>query len=436
MAALNLGAFCCLSALSLQTQNITNINQRAVYRNALSGMSGEKRVGEAKNLAPACVTRLPSYQASSKISSTLNLMKSDENTGIDSYEFMSNSEENKPLSTRDISIHSPSHTESSFCNENETSKRNLPFAAYSRPSKTSMLINRMRYELAITGSHGDVDFEQSTNIKGGDLQIFSIDGVADLRETKKSTRRTKVLSCKTHASSLDQTLGSGASRESGDNENCREWTRVDKLADFNQGAPHRSTCFCRCNFIDSNSGIDFNGKKRNISCQKQRPTPSLADNPNSQLGSSLLHIDKGLAGDPLFVTGYVLDLYRYFHAQEELDAVCPLCLEDRATIDPTLRSILVDWIVDVHFRWKLTPQTLFLAVNIIDRYFRCEQAMKDEVRLVAGTAFWIASKYEDVNPPFSRDIIELCNHDYSQAEVRKEKNYLRFTSIGSTSNNF
>jgi cyclin B len=33
-----------------------------------------------------------------------------------------------------------------------------------------------------------------------------------------------------------------------------------------------------------------------------------------------------------------------------------------------MRAILVDWLVDVHLKFKLVNETMFLTVNIIDRY--------------------------------------------------------------------
>ena len=37
-------------------------------------------------------------------------------------------------------------------------------------------------------------------------------------------------------------------------------------------------------------------------------------------------------------------------------------------INEKMRAILVDWLVDVHLKFKLVPETLFLTVNMIDRY--------------------------------------------------------------------
>ncbi len=33
-----------------------------------------------------------------------------------------------------------------------------------------------------------------------------------------------------------------------------------------------------------------------------------------------------------------------------------------------MRAILVDWLIDVHLKFKLIPETLFMTVNLIDRY--------------------------------------------------------------------
>jgi len=32
-----------------------------------------------------------------------------------------------------------------------------------------------------------------------------------------------------------------------------------------------------------------------------------------------------------------------------------------------MRAILIDWLIDLHYKFKLQPETLLLTVNIIDR---------------------------------------------------------------------
>jgi cyclin B len=42
-------------------------------------------------------------------------------------------------------------------------------------------------------------------------------------------------------------------------------------------------------------------------------------------------------------------------------------------INEKMRAILVDWLIEVHYKFKLLPETLFLTVNLIDRYLeKCD----------------------------------------------------------------
>ena len=41
-------------------------------------------------------------------------------------------------------------------------------------------------------------------------------------------------------------------------------------------------------------------------------------------------------------------------------------------INEKMRAILVDWLIEVHYKFKLLPETLFLTINLIDRYLEKE----------------------------------------------------------------
>jgi len=43
-------------------------------------------------------------------------------------------------------------------------------------------------------------------------------------------------------------------------------------------------------------------------------------------------------------------------------------MRTQVKIDETIRSTLVDWMIHIHYNFKLLTETLFLTVNIIDRY--------------------------------------------------------------------
>lgn len=58
-----------------------------------------------------------------------------------------------------------------------------------------------------------------------------------------------------------------------------------------------------------------------------------------------------------------------------------------------MRAILLDWIYDLHLKFKMFPQTLYLVTNIIDRYLSLKDVPKNKLQLLGTAAFFIAAKY-------------------------------------------
>ena len=82
-----------------------------------------------------------------------------------------------------------------------------------------------------------------------------------------------------------------------------------------------------------------------------------------------------------------------------------------------MRSILVDWLIEVHHKFKLQPQTLWLSVNILDRYLEKMQILRSKLQLVGVSALLIASKHEEIYPPQVKDCVYITDHAYDRDEV-------------------
>lgn len=79
-----------------------------------------------------------------------------------------------------------------------------------------------------------------------------------------------------------------------------------------------------------------------------------------------------------------------------------------------MRSILVDWLVQVHKRFKLQTETLYLTVAILDRYLQqAEKASKNEMQLIGITSMMIACKYEEIYSPEIDDFVYICDNAYT-----------------------
>jgi G2/mitotic-specific cyclin-B, other len=91
-----------------------------------------------------------------------------------------------------------------------------------------------------------------------------------------------------------------------------------------------------------------------------------------------------------------------------------------------MRQILIGWLFEVHLKFKLLPETLFLTVNLIDRYTELKQIKKTDYQLLGITSMLIASKYEEIYPPEIRDFIFMTDKAYTKEQVLEmERDILR-----------
>ena len=82
-----------------------------------------------------------------------------------------------------------------------------------------------------------------------------------------------------------------------------------------------------------------------------------------------------------------------------------------------MRAILVDWLIDVHKKFKLRPQTLFMCCSLIDRILEIVSVAKHRFQLLGITALFIASKYEEIYPPTLSDFSFVCADAYKEKDI-------------------
>ena len=86
-------------------------------------------------------------------------------------------------------------------------------------------------------------------------------------------------------------------------------------------------------------------------------------------------------------------------------------------INEQMRSILIDWIIDVHFKFNFTDETLFMTVLIIDRYISYKSISKKKFQLLGITALLISCKHEEIILPKIEDFIYITDNAYVKEDV-------------------
>ena len=103
-----------------------------------------------------------------------------------------------------------------------------------------------------------------------------------------------------------------------------------------------------------------------------------------------------------------------------------------------MRAIIVNWIIEVHDRFKLLPDTLFLSIIIFDRYMSIINNIdKNRLQLIGVTSLLIACKYEEIFSPEMRDFICILDREYEKEDLMDQENnmlkILKFEVIYPTS---
>lgn len=86
-------------------------------------------------------------------------------------------------------------------------------------------------------------------------------------------------------------------------------------------------------------------------------------------------------------------------------------------LNHSMRAILVDWLIEVGEEYKLCADTLFLAVNYIDRFLSLHKVTRSQLQLVGVTCIWIAAKYEEIYPPNIKEFVYITDNTYSKEDL-------------------
>ncbi|KAM3339327.1 G2/mitotic-specific cyclin S13-7 isoform X1 [Capsicum galapagoense] len=159
-----------------------------------------------------------------------------------------------------------------------------------------------------------------------------------------------------------------------------------------------------------------------ISKKKSTLTSTLTARSKAACGLSkkpkeqIVDIDAADVNNELAVSEYVEDIYSFYKLAESETRVHDY-IDSQPEISEKMRAILIDWLIEVHHKFELNPETLYLTINIVDRYLAVETASRRELQLVGISAMLLASKYEEIWAPEVNDFVCISDKTYSHEQV-------------------
>ena len=130
-----------------------------------------------------------------------------------------------------------------------------------------------------------------------------------------------------------------------------------------------------------------------------------------------------IENDPSLVSEYSIEIFHVLLKKESSRIIDPEYINHQAELSWSMRSILIDWIVQVSFKFNLLPETLFLAVNYLDTFLSLKPISVQKFQLVGVTSLMIASKFEEIYPPKMKDWIYSLNSSCKISELKSAERY-------------
>jgi serine/threonine protein kinase len=101
----------------------------------------------------------------------------------------------------------------------------------------------------------------------------------------------------------------------------------------------------------------------------------------------------------------------------ESPEINPTYMSMQTDINSKMRTILVDWMIEVCMKFKLDHQTFFLACTYLDLFLMKQLVTRSNLQLVGCTSILIAAKIVEVWSPEVSDFVEISNSTYTMAQI-------------------
>ncbi|XP_027870821.1 G2/mitotic-specific cyclin-B2 [Xiphophorus couchianus] len=164
-----------------------------------------------------------------------------------------------------------------------------------------------------------------------------------------------------------------------------------------------------------------------VAARVTEPLPALPEDPSLEVERELcrafsetllpvLDVDEQDVAEPQLCSHYVKDIYAYLQSLEVQQAIRADYLKG-SEVTAAMRAILVDWLIQVHSRFQLLQETLYLTVAVLDRFLQVQPVSRRKLQLAGVAAMQVACKYEEMFCPEVGDFAYITDDAFSKAQI-------------------
>ena len=166
----------------------------------------------------------------------------------------------------------------------------------------------------------------------------------------------------------------------------------------------------------NSSNIENNDNKENIPISDENSInidTEMKEEKPSLTWNTILDPDS-----PFIPMEYINDIWNNFIEKEELNHYSyDNIIKIQTDIKESMRCILIDWLISLQNKFFFNIKTLFLTVNLIDRYLSKKPILRTRFQLLGVTALFIASKYEEMHMQNINDFVEITARAFNKNQI-------------------
>ena len=115
---------------------------------------------------------------------------------------------------------------------------------------------------------------------------------------------------------------------------------------------------------------------------------------------------------------YLNDIWESFIDKEKLNKYSYQdIISTQTDIKESMRCILIDWIISIQNKFFMKKNTLFLTINLIDRYLSKKSIHRTKFQLLGVSSLFIACKYEEIYTKNINQFVELTARAFDKNEI-------------------
>lgn len=135
--------------------------------------------------------------------------------------------------------------------------------------------------------------------------------------------------------------------------------------------------------------------------------------------------------NPQYVAEYSTSIYQNMKNEEDGFLINKDFLND-TEIEERHRRRLVEWLSEVHNKFRLLPETFFITSKLVDLSIQKFGVKKSNLQLLSLGALLISTKYEEIYPPSVRQMLKVAANETIKKEdvLEMEFKILRSLDFG------